>query len=264
MSGKLSIGAAWTEAAAFLRRERRLIAPVVLGLIVVPAVIAELVQPEAPAGVQPEPGAWMIVAAAALLTAMIGQLAIMRMTMGWDGSVGDALKLALRRIWSVLGAFLLFGILFVLVATVVVLIVMVASGSATGLDRATDRIAVAGLLVALLAMPRILPMTAVAMNEKIGPWRLLRRTLELTRGHYFRLLGFFVIFMIASLIIAVAVTITVGSAAELIAGPSRPMSVSRLIVALVTGLLQGAVLSVYAAMTGKLTLQLSEGSTSGT
>lgn len=262
MSQKLSIGAAWTEAAAFVRRERRLLAPVVLGLIVVPAVIAELIQPEAPAGMQPEPGGWMAVAAAALLIAMVGQLAIMRLAMGWDGSVGEALKLALRRIWAVLGAFLLFGAAFVLVATVVVLIAMLASGGAA--QGATSRFGAAAMIVALLAMPRILPLTALAMEEPLGPWRLLRRTLELTRGHYWRLLGFFLIFLIASLIIAVAVTVTVGTAVELLVGPSRPMSVSRLIIALVTGLMQGLVLSVYAAMTGKLTLQLLGRSTSGT
>ncbi len=262
MSEKLSIGAAWTEAAAFVRRERRLIAPVVLGLIVVPAVIAELIQPEAAPGTQPEPGGWMIVAFAALLVAMVGQLAIMRLAMGWEGSVSEALKLALGRIWAVLGAFLLFGLAFVLVATVVVLIAMLASGDAA--QGATNRIAFAAMIVALLAMPRVLPLTALAMEERAGPWRLLRRTLELTRGNYWRLLGFFLVFLVASLIIAVAVTVTFGTAVELLVGPSRPMSVSRLIVALVTGLMQGLVLSVYAAMTGKLTLQLLGRSSSGT
>ena len=262
MSEKLSVGTAWTEAAAFVRRERRLIAPVVLGLIVVPAVIAELVQPEAAAGMQPEPGTWMVVAAAALLIAMVGQLAIMRLAMGWDGSLGEALKLALKRIWAVLGAFLLFGLVFVLVATILVLIAMLVSGDAA--QGATNRIAFAAMITALLAMPRVLPLTALAMEERAGPWRLLRRTLELTRGNYWRLLGFFLIFLIASLIIAVAVKVTVGSATELLIGPSRPMSVSRLIVALVTGLVQGLVLSIYAAMTGKLTLQLLGRSISGT
>lgn len=254
MSERLSVGAAWTEAAAFLRREHRLIAPLVLGLIVVPAVIAALIQPAAPAGMQPEPGLWMIAAAASLLVAMVGQLAIMRLAMGWDGSVGEALKLALRRIWAVLGAFLMFGAIFVLVATVVVLIAMLASGGVT--QGATNRIGFAAMIAALLAMPRVLPLTALAMEERVGPLRLLRRTIELTRGNYWRLLGFFLIFLIASLIIAVAVEVTVGSAVELLIGPSRPMSVSRLIVALVTGLVQGLVLAVYAAMTGTLTLQL--------
>jgi len=262
VSEKLSIGAAWTEAAAFVRSERRLIAPVVLGLIVVPAVIAGLVRPDAPPGMQPEPSGWTIVAFAALLVAKVGQLAIMRLAMGWDGSVGEALKLALRRIWVVLGAFVLFGLAFVVVATALVLIAMLVSGNAA--PGATNPIAFAAMVVALLLMPRVLPLTALAMEERAGPWRLLRRTLELTRGHYWRLLGFFLIFLIASLIIAVAVKVTVGSATELLIGPSRPMSVSRLIVALVTGLVQGLVLSIYAAMTGKLTLQLLGRSISGT
>jgi len=145
---------------------------------------------------------------------------------------------------------------------VVVLIAMLISGDAA--QSATNRIGFAAMIVALLVMPRVLPLTALAMEERAGPWRLLRRTIELTRGHYWRLLGFFLIFLIASLIIAVAVTVTFGTAVELLIGPSNPMSVSRLVVALVTGLVQGLVLSVYAAMTGKLTLQLLGRSTSGT
>ncbi|HXG99916.1 MAG TPA: hypothetical protein VNI79_05845 [Sphingomicrobium sp.] len=262
MSRKLSIGTAWTESATFLRREHRLIAPLVLGLIVFPAVIAGLVRPDAPPGVQPQAGGWTVVAFAALLIAMVGQLAIMRLAMGWEGSVGGALNLAVRRIWAVLGAFMIFGLVFVLVATIAVLIVMIVGGR--GIDGATNRIAFAAMLVALLVMPRVLPLTALSMEERVGPWRLLRRTLDLTRDNYWRLLGFFLIFLIGSFILAAAVTTTVGTVTQLLIGPPHPMTVSRLIVALVTGLAQGLVLSVYAAMTGKLTLQLLGGSIKGT
>ena len=88
MAGKLSIGTAWSEAAAFVRRERRLLAPIVLGLILLPAVINTMVQPPAPAGASPEPGAWRIAALPMIVVMMVGQMAIVLVVDGWRGSVG--------------------------------------------------------------------------------------------------------------------------------------------------------------------------------
>ncbi|MCY7339510.1 MAG: hypothetical protein LH465_06105 [Sphingomonas bacterium] len=266
MAGQLSIGKAWGEAAAFVRRERRLIAPVVLALIVVPAVIAELIKPSSAVGTQPEPGGWSLVVLASLLIGMIGQLAIMRLAMGWDAPIGGALKLAFRRFWSALGALFLFGLMFGLaVIPLVVIMALVSGGDARVM---TGRITLLLIVVIFAAMPRILPLTAVAMASEGGPWRLLKETFRLTRGNYGRLLGFFLLFLVASFALAAAVTIAFGSAAALLIGPPEPMSVSRLIVALAGGLVQGVVLSLYAAMTGRITLQLlaesSEGSSNGT
>ncbi len=262
MAGKLSIGKAWTEAAEFVRRERRLIAPVVLALIVVPAVIAELIKPSAAVGMQPEAGGWSFVVLFALLIGMIGQLAIMRLAMGWDAPIGGALKLAFRRFWSSLGALMLFGVLFGLaVIPLLIIMVLVSGGSAEVL---TGRITLLLLVVMFAAMPRILPVTAVAMATDGGPWRLLKDTFRLTRGNYARLLGFFLLFLVASFALASAVTIAFGSAAALLSGPPEPMSVSRLIVALAGGLVQGVVLTLYAAMTGRIAVQLLDGATSET
>ena len=262
VAGRLSIGAAWVEAANFVRRERRLIAPVVLAFIVVPAVIAELVKPSAAVGTQPEPGGWSLIVLASLLIGMVGQLAIMRLAMGWDGPIGGALKLALRRFWAALGALLLFGLLFGLVTVPLVVILTLLSGSGT--TSATNRITLLLILVVFAVMPRILPVTAVAMAREGGPWRMLKDTVQLTRGNYGRLLAFFVLFLLASFALAAAVTVAFGSATALVLGPPAPMTVSRLIVALAAGLVQGVVLSLYAAMTGRITLQLLDGSIKGT
>jgi hypothetical protein len=55
----------------------------------------------------------------------------------------------------------------------------------------------------------------------------------------------------------------VGSVATLALGPPEPLSVSRLAIALAGGLVQGVVATLYAAMIGRLLLQLPGGSTSG-
>ena len=262
VAGRLSIGDAWIEAANFVRRERRLIAPVVLALIVVPAVIAELVKPSAAVGIQPEPGGWSLVVLASLLIGMVGQLAIMRLAMGWDAPIGGALKLALRRFWAALGALILFGLLFGLVAVPLLVILTLVSGS--GSAAVPNRLTLLFILAVFAVMPRILPLTAVAMSNDSGPWRLLKETFGLTRGNYGRLLAFFLLFLLASFALAAAVTVAFGSATALVLGPPEPMTVSRLIVALAAGLVQGVVLSLYAAMTGRITLQLLDGPSKGT
>ena len=49
----LSIGRAWDEAKAALQANRKLIVPVALGLVLLPAVIVSMVEPQVPPGEQP-------------------------------------------------------------------------------------------------------------------------------------------------------------------------------------------------------------------
>lgn len=257
MAGKVSIGQAWAEAAAFLRKERRVLAPIVLGLITVPATISALASPNVAMGSIPEPGAWVGVAILAFLVSLAGQLAIMRLAMGWQGSVGEAIRLAAKRLWPVVGALLIFGLLFSVAATPV----LIAVGAVSGGDEAKAApVAVLVVLIALALIPRVLPLTAIAMEEPLGPWPLLRRAYALTRGHYFRLLGFLLTYLLLSRLLGLVVTITIGSAAVLLIGPPEPMTVARLIVALALGLVQGALGAVFAAMMGRIVVRLIEGS----
>ena len=62
------------------------------------------------------------------------------------------------------------------------------------------------LLVVFGAAPRILLAPALAMDERLGPWALLKATWRATHGQHRRLLGFFLIFLAASLILVMAVS----------------------------------------------------------
>ena len=257
MAGKLSIGTAWAEAAAFLRKERRVLAPLVLGLITVPATISALVSPNVAMGQIPEPGAWVAVAIIAFLVSLAGQLAIMRLAMGWEGSVGEAIRLAWKRLLPVVGALLIFGVLYALAATPV----LIAVGAATGGDQAQAApVTALVVLIALALLPRFLPLTAIAMEEPRGPWSLLKRAFALTRGNYWRLFAFLLTYLLLSRLLGLVVTITIGSAAAVLIGPPAPMTVSRLVVALALGLVQGALGAVFAAMMGRIGARLIEGS----
>src|SRR5688572_14946969 len=93
----LSIGKAWDEAKSALLANRKLIVPVTLGLILLPAVVVSMVQPRVPPGEQPPGGLWMLLALAMVMVMIVGQLAIVLLVNGWHGSVGEAIGKAGRR-----------------------------------------------------------------------------------------------------------------------------------------------------------------------
>ena len=259
MAQGVSIGTAWSEAAAFVRREKTLLAPLVLALMVVPATVAQLIQPSnpfaGPGGFEP----WMGVALAALLVGLVGQMAVSRLAMGGKDSLGGTITLALTRLPATIGAFFLFFLCLSLSLVPAIVVLTLLGGAAT-------TVALANLLTLLVlfgATPRILLAPAIAMDARLGPWGLVKATWRATHGQYWRLIGFFLLFLAASLIFALAASSVVGSIAALALGPPEPMSVSRLSIALVGGLVQGAVATIYAAMIGRIVAQLPERSTSG-
>jgi len=254
----VSIGTAWSEAAAFVAAEKRLLAPLVLALMVLPTTVSQLIQPANPfvdsGGMRP----WMVIGLVALLIGLVGQMAVSRLAMGADRSLGSTIGLALRRLPATLGAFILFFLVasLVLIPSIVVITLVSGGQAAGGINGLT-------VLVVFALMPRILIAPALAMTEPLGPWGLIKATWRATRGQYWRLLSFFLLFLVASLIVAVAVSAVVGSFATLALGKPEPLTVSRLLVALAGGLVQGTVATIYAAMIGRLLVQLPGASTKG-
>ena len=174
MAGNLSIGAAWAQAAAFVRRERRLLAPVVLGLIMVPAVVASMVQPPVPTGTSPGSGPWLVIALLMLVVMVIGQLAIVLLANGWHGSVGQAIARAIRRLPTfLLDTLLIIGPLIVILSTI-----LAASGVTVGSDGRLSG-ANPGLLGSLMSLVvlaavlfvaiRLMPLVAVIATGNDGP-----------------------------------------------------------------------------------------------
>jgi len=256
----VSIGTAYSEAAAFVAREKKLLAPLVLALMVVPATISQLMQPVTPLADAAGMRSWMVIALLALLIGLVGQMAVNRLAMGSDRSLGGTIGLALRRLPAALGAFILFFFLLSLVLIPLIVVMSLASGGATPAGQAPGGFSVVTVLIVFAAVPRILLAPAIAMDQPLGPWRLVKATWNATRGQYWRLLGFFVLFLAASLIFAMAVSAVVGSLATLALGKPEPLSVSRLVVALAGGLVQGVIATLYAAMIGRLVVQLPRGS----
>jgi hypothetical protein len=252
MARKLSISMAWDETRGVLRRDGRLIATVALALMVLPGTVHELVSPNAPAGELPDPGAWMIVALVAFLVGIVGQLAVIRLAIGPQTSVGEAISHGTRRMPSLVGAMLLW------LVPLVGLLLALASAMRESKDSAPLALAFLILVVVLVYLGvRLITATAIAGAENAGPIGILKRSWALSSGRWWRLFGFLFLFVIAAAAVLFAVKALVGLLVEVLFGTPEPMSIGALIVALVAQLAIAAVTVFFLVMIARIYLQLS-------
>jgi len=103
---------------------------------------------------------------------------------------------------------------------------------------------------------RMLMSSPVASEEDAGPIQILRRSWDLTRGHWWRLFGFIVMFVIGALILIAAVNWAVTAFAVILFGAIAPMSLSALLVGLFDSIVNGGVTVFLAVMLARIYLQL--------
>jgi hypothetical protein len=260
----LSIGRAWDEAKAALLANRRLIVPVALGMILLPAVLASMIEPQVPAGEQPPAGIWMLFVLAMIFIMFIGQLAMVLMVNGWRGSVGEAIGQAARRAPTLILAALMIGVIVILAFSMILAIGMgrsIESGqfdwsSISGIGWALLSLAFAALLYFSV---RLLLLVAVVALEPLGPIASIRRTFALTSGQFLRLLAFLLMLMVGFFVVALTVGAVIGALVTLVAGRPEPWSISLLLVALTGGLVQAGFMTVYTAMLARIYAQLGAG-----
>lgn len=257
----LSIGKAWDEAKSALLANRKLIVPVALGLILLPAVVVSMVEPRVAPGEQPPAGSWMFVAGAMVIVMIIGQLAIVLLVNGWRGSVGEAIGKAFRRA----PAFILAALAYLLPVVLLFSILLGFAGIGANAEGQIDwngvgstgwLIALLFLLVFLFVSVRLLPLLAVIATEKVGAFGALKRSYAMTSGHFWRLFSFLVMLMIAFLILAMTVGAVFGSLVRLTLGDPGPWTLSLLLIALAGGLVQAGFVMVYAGMLARIYAQL--------
>jgi hypothetical protein len=258
---ELSIGQAWDEARRALSAQRRLIVPVVLGLILLPAVIATMVQPRVPPGTTPEPGGWMVVALAMVVVMLLGQIAVVLLVNGWRGSVGEAIGQAARRLPVLVAAGLIVGLpMFILLSLALGIVALASGGSgqfvAGALSAKGALVLVLTFAALLFVAVRLLPMPAVVAPPGMGPIATLRQTFRLTRGHFWRLLGFLLVIFVPFLVLAMAVGTVIGAVVTVALGAAEPWTVALLLLALAGGLVQTAFVTVFTAMIARITAQL--------
>lgn len=257
---KLSIGQAWSETIAAVKRDGRLIVPVALAFAVVPATLFALAVPPVPAGQIREPGMWMLFYLLLILAALLGQMAIMRMAIGPAASVGDAIRHALRRAPSVIGAALIFGIP---AAAIMIPIAMPVVANPTNPPPAAALLLLAASIALLCLWVRLMLMTPSGVAETIGPVAIVKRSWALTRGNFWRLLAMTILFGIVAWIAISAVQWVLGSVLIVALGKPEPWTVSALLVALIAAIAQTFASVLFAVLLARIYVQLAGASSKG-
>jgi hypothetical protein len=266
----LSISRAWEGTKASLAADGRLMVVVAAALVAFPSLVGGVVIPQR-ADAEPSFTSSVVLLVTSLL-ALVGQLAIIRLAVTPSVSVGEAIAHGFRRMPIYVVAGILLTIVLVL-ALIPFAIILYASG--VPLDRANEAVAAASpvtwvlallyLAVIIFVCVRMLMTSPVASEEQAGPVQILRRSWELTRGHWWRLFGFIVVFFIGAGIAIAVLNWVVSFVAVTALGPVDSMSASALVVALVGSCVSAVVTMLLAVMLARIYLQLAgrEGTASG-
>ena len=248
---KLSISRAWDETREVLGRDGRLLSTVAIALLALPSTVQNLVTPATTPGELPPPGSWLIVLLITVLIGIVGQLAIARLALGSQISVGEAISHGAKRLLPYFLAIVLW------VGPIAVLLYYAAQQMRPPTPSAGMAVLFLVMLFLLVFLAvRLIIAVAVASAEPLGPMGILQRSWQLTSGNWWRLFGFLVLFMIAVLSVMIAVGAIIGILAGIVLGPAEPMSVSALVIALVTQLAVAAVTVVFLVMLTRIYLQL--------
>lgn len=257
---ELSISRAWDGAKATIASDGRLIAIVAAALIALPGLITGVASPGAGASDRSLMSGIIILVAS--LIAVVGQLAIIRLALGSAVSVGEAIGHGLRRlpIYIVAGLLIAIGLLVAIIPVALVLYasgVPLEAGNAGVIRSPVGMVAVLAFLALVIFVGvRMLMTSPVASEEGVGPVAILRRSWQLTAGHWWRLFGFLMLFLIGIGVAMAAISWIVSSLALALFGPIEPMSASALLVALVDSIVNAAVTALLAVMLARIYAEL--------
>jgi hypothetical protein len=253
----LSISQAWEESKARIASDGRLMLIVAFALIALPMAVTGVVSPRTEEGETTWVSSLIFIISS--LLAVIGQLAIIRLAIGANVSVAEAIGHAARRMPFYFLAVLLVAFALFL-AMIPVALTLLAAGIPLDSEIAQSPVAAVLLLLfvalALFIFVRMLMTAPVASEESTGPIAIIRRSWELTSGKFGRLFGFLLLFIIGAGVTMVAVSAATLVIARLAFGPVEPMSVSALIVAIAEGIVNAAVTVLLAVMLARIYLQL--------
>lgn len=250
---KLSLSNAWDETRGVIGREGKLIAAVALALIFLPGIIVGVIDPEqTPASIMAGGSTtWLILVAA--LIGLVGQLAIIRLALGPATSVADAIAHGARRMPVYLAATLIW------IVPLVLFILLFGKNLGSPEKASGGELLITCLvLVALLFLTvRLILISAVASAENVGPVAMLQRAWALSRGNWWRLFGFILLFGIAAIALLGAVGAISGILAGILFGPIEPLSVGALFVAFFAEIASALITTVFIVMVARLYAQAS-------
>ena len=259
----LSISRAWEEGAAFAAREFRLLFPIAFLFLALPAIVLNLVMPQDQSPEMYQMAEWVrrngigifllitiLIALVQLVLNMFGNLALTFLALRPGTSVSESFRAAGRRLPAVLGA-----VLLVVVAVVALLFVplwlLASSGGGDQVPGSSGELSPGLALIPLIIMllflalaARLLPVTAVGVAEQLGPVRIIRRSWQLTKGHFWKLFGSLLLLGLVYVIMSAAVGAVIGLFLIGTGGSPTISTTGSFILSLVGGLL-ASIVSVF-------------------
>lgn len=245
---KLSIGRAWDATRAVLRRDLRLLLPVVLAFGVLPGTLMGTVMPTPPAATEGSALLLPLMLVTVSLT-YVGVTVVQRLCLVGGERVGEAVRRSLAPAFRVLAATILLSLALSL------LIFPFVPGLLSGDEQAQATSAGAILLIMLLVLipvARFMLAFPAAGVEGKGPISMLSRSWRLTRGATLKLYGLSLLFLLLLVVASWASTAALGSVVLLLAGQPEPLSVSALLLALVSQLAQALVALPFGVLIAQL------------
>lgn len=209
---RISIGDAWEGASAFLMREWKLLLPVSLAFVGLPALVMALGSPQ----LDPKTAtaadylAIMPWALGSTLIGLVGTLATNALVLVPGISVGEALARAGRRFAVALATLVLIGL-----AGMAALVPLSLFAALAGKGGVALAILILAGLFGYVGI-RMMMTNIVVAAEPVGPWQAITRSWALTSGHFIKLLGFAMLTLVAAMAVSVAVTLGGGVVAILI------------------------------------------------
>jgi hypothetical protein len=258
VASSLSISRAWDETREIFQRDGRLLVAVALALIVLPEVVAGLIAPPEASPAQAGASGVQILRLAVALISLVGQLALIRLALGPSTTVGSAIGHGARRFPSAFGAIVILVLALVLPLSVFLLALGVdPSHIGNQLSPGASVVLLLYAIAALAISVRFTMVSPVASAENIGPIAILKRSWQLTSGHYFRLLGFILLLLVATLVLMVVAGVVGGLLARLVSPTIEPMSLGALLLSFCAGAAQGAFSILASAMLARVYVQVS-------
>jgi Membrane domain of glycerophosphoryl diester phosphodiesterase len=260
----LSITKAWSETVAFMQRESGLVLPIAFLLVSLPGAALQYAMPTPQPGAPFDLAGWMqdirtvmLFLPVVAILSLIGTIAINYLAIEPGRTVAEALQVGARRFIFLFLAWLLLGIV---AAAACLPLFLLVPGFGFGGGQGSVGLLVLLLLIYLIlllaASIRLMLGTPVCAAESVGPVGILMRSWELTRGHFWKLLGFVLLFWLAAFVAIIAISAVIGIVIVIATGPPLPGSAGAFVVLLLSAVLQAVVTALFATMVARIYVQL--------
>jgi hypothetical protein len=260
----VDMGNIWDRTAEFLSDNARALLPIALLTLLIPHAIRALISGVPEGEVNPLVAA--VIGLLCVLIALWGQLAVVALALDPDGGRQRAAAAASRGYARALGAMVLvFAVLLVLALPIggvfaangVDLAAMRGGGGMAQANLSTSAAAFVSIYAVLLSVLVFVAAIRLALLYPViiaegGTIAAIRRSVALTHGIMWKMIGVWLLFSIVYIVTWLAVTSGIGTIVGLLSPNAGPFSFGRIVVAVMGGLVSMALALIVAAFSAKL------------